>query len=399
MARVLFVAASALALLQEAHALSPARFDLYAIARTYSFGALDLSSNTSARNFNEVKHWSEKDLPGMGYAYCSPQMAGDDKGTMYAFAGSSCGGHHEGPYPGRFALGKVLTYNFLTNETAVHGDIPQIQWRNVSNGPSFSKPFYHSKSQKFYVVARNDLVEYDALHISSLLEFDTRTGKTSLIKQFGDSQSVVGSLLDTQSGLLYMNVDEQYDSPHHKAAVFDINTNDFKWLPNGTGTLDFAHFAGYDSANKIVVLKDFGGKERTNYHFGHLECSGAACTFIDNGELEGLWSNQINKKRQPSIMDGIEGITFDPLTRQLSVQTNGCYHINNQTAKCIDMWDTCTCRTTKFTQWQLPDDRKGVVLKPSYYYVQVGDMDFSMKWSGLALVGKGSSSVVKPVLV
>ena len=36
-------------------------------------------------------------------------------------------------------------------------------------------------------------VDYDSLHIFSLLEFDTRTGQTSLIKQFGDGEYVTGS--------------------------------------------------------------------------------------------------------------------------------------------------------------------------------------------------------------
>ena len=88
-------------------------------------------------------------------------------------------------------------------------------------------------------------------------------------------------------------------------------------------------------------------------------------TFIDNGELEGLWGNKINTKRLPSVMDGIEGITFDSLTRQLTVQTSGCYDINNSTKICIDGWGVCQCQTEKFTQWQLPDDRKGVVVEPS----------------------------------
>jgi len=128
---------------------APVSYHLYAAGGfsigggTYSFGTLNLSSSSSARNVNTVHSWTPKDLPGMSSHFCGPIIAGDARGVVYAFAGSGCVDDN-GFYPSA-----ILAYDLAQKSTTVYGDIPRAVYKSAVTAPTFHTTFLDERRGVF----------------------------------------------------------------------------------------------------------------------------------------------------------------------------------------------------------------------------------------------------------
>merc|ERR1712166_238916 len=343
----------------------------------YTFGSLDLSSNTSARTFKGIHSWTEHDLPGMTQSYCGPTVTADDNGTVYAFAASGCSSG-----PGGFADSAVLGYHLASGTTTVHKGIPTAQYKvdpKAATGPTFQRPFFDPVTRKFLVVSVSNVAEYE-FTLSMLLEHDPVSGVTRTLLELPAFKNIDASVYDQHGGLFLMAITDVYNKPRQRTAVYNTRTGVFTWH-NKTLVVDA--FAGFDTqSNRILALKSDGCSNLTsNYQYGHVDCSDDGCEFESAGLLDGLWCGN---QPEYGILDKVEGIGFDPVKRVLSVQTSGCYNVTAMDFNCYS-----NLGSEKFLQYELPEGATQQTLTPTYKYAQATNYNDGkdMSWMGLALMG------------
>jgi len=348
----------------------------------FSFGTLNLSSNSSARTVNTVHSWTPKDLPGMSSHYCSV-IAGDALGVVYAFAGSGCVDDN-GFYPSA-----ILAYDLAQKSTTVYGDIPKAVYKDAVTAPMFRTPFLDERKGVFYVVTVSTVEHYD-FNIFMLLEFNPRSGKTTALVSLPIGHYIIGAVYDAQLQLVVLSVDVANvpNSQRHQTAIFDTRSSTLTWNPNNSAILPV--FVGFDPVEgKVLGIQDVGGaNHKTNYKFGHLTCSKTGCDFTSKGELDQLWCGVIFEY---GPADSITAVAWDPSERLLSVQSSGCYNITTSDFHCYS-----NLGTEKFMQYHIPANLSASpsrVVTASYAYMQPTNYNdgLSMDWAGLTIVATPSA--------
>jgi len=357
--------------------VAPVSCHLYATSG-FSFGTLNLSSSSSARNVHTVHSWTQKDLPGMSSHYCGPAIAGDSHGVVYAFAGSACVDDN-GFYPSA-----ILAYDLAKKSTTVYGDIPKAVYKDTVTAPGVMNTFLDEKKGVFYVVTVSNVEHYD-FDIWMLLEFNPRSGNTTALVTLPLEHEILEAVYDAQLQLVVLSVDVAYvpNSQRHQTAIFDTSSSTLTWNPNNSAILPSS--AGFDPVEgKILAIQNVGGENpKTNYEFGHLTCSETGCAFTSKGELDQLWCGVMPEY---GSADKIKGLAWDPSERLLSVQSSGCYNISTGAFECHS-----NLGTEKFMQYHIPANLSASpprVVTARYEYVQATNYNdgLAMDWSGLTNV-------------